>query len=164
MILIIENTIWSIVYEALNGVRKSIKDLLRNYGYSVIEPVDMSRLARVVDGETLKKLFTHHSIIESQTVVPDISQAIQRLASLYKNKRLIDKLDPPAKEFPLIIPEIFVVREEIPISITLKQGATYSSKQSIYIAIPVLIALNPWAQPEKMNRFRELLENEIGST
>jgi len=41
------------------------------------------------------------------------------------------------------------VREEVPISIPLQQGATCPANQTIYIAIPVIIALNPWAEPEK---------------
>ena len=77
---------------------------------------------------------------------------------LYKNEKLIDKLGTLAKEFPLIIPEIYIIREETPISISLQQGATYTVNQSIYIAIPVLIALNPWAEPEKMSGFRGLVE------
>jgi hypothetical protein len=31
---------------------------------------------------------------------------------------------------------------------------------TIYIAIPVIIALNPWTEPERMSRFRELLRRE----
>ena len=44
--------------------------------------VDVSKLARIADGGTLKGLFTYYSIVESQTTIPDIGQAIQRLASL----------------------------------------------------------------------------------
>jgi len=44
--------------------------------------VDISKLARIADGETLKGLFTYYSIVESQTTILDIGQAIQRLASL----------------------------------------------------------------------------------
>jgi len=155
---LIENTKWSITYETLNSVRRDIEGMLRNYGYNVIEFVDISKLARVVDGKTLKELFTYYSIVESPTVVPDIGQAIQRLASLYKDEMLINKLGPLAKEFPLIIPGIRITVKEIPISVPLQQGATYPASQLIYIAIPVLIALNLWAEPEKMSRFRELLE------
>jgi len=43
--------------------------LLRNYGYSIIEFVDISKLARVIDGKTLKELFTYYSIVESQTII-----------------------------------------------------------------------------------------------
>ena len=118
----------------------------------------MSKLARIIDGETLKELFTYYSIVESQTVVPDIGQAIQRSTLLYKNMKLIDKLGLLAEEFPLIIPGIYITREEIPISVSLQQGATYAVNQSIYIAIPVIIASNLWAEPEKINEFRKLLE------
>ncbi len=155
---LIRNTIWSITYETLNRIRTDIENMLRKYGYSIIEFVDISKLARIIDGKTLKELFTYYSIVESPTVVPDIGQAIQRSALLYKNEKLIDKLGTLAKEFPLIIPEIYIIREETPISISLQQGATYTVNQSIYIAIPVLIALNPWAEPEKISRFREMLE------
>ena len=79
---------------------------------------------------------------------------------LYKKEKFIDVLGPLAKESPLIIPEVYIIREEIPISISLQRGATYSANQTIYIAIPVLMALNPWAEPEKMSGFRELLEEE----
>lgn len=155
---LIENTIWSIAYETLNRIRTDVENMLRKYGYSIIEFVDISKLARIIDGETLKELFTYHSIVESPTVVPDIGQAIQRLALLYKNGKLINKLSSLAKELPLIIPEIYIVKAEIPISIPLRRGASYSANQLIYIAIPVIIALNPWAEPEKMGRFRELLK------
>jgi hypothetical protein len=155
---LIRNTIWCITYETLNRIKTDIENMLRNYGYSIIESVDISKLARVVDEETLKELFTYYSIVESPTVVPDIGQAIQRSALLYKDEMLINKLGPLAKEFPLIIPGIYITMEEIPISVSLQQGATYAVNQSIYIAIPVLIALNPWAEPERMSRFRELLE------
>jgi hypothetical protein len=155
---LIRNTICSIAYETLNSVRRDIEGMLRNYGYSIIEFVDISKLARVVDGKTLKELFTYYSIVESPTVVPDIGQAIQRLASLYKDEMLINKLGTLAKEFPLIIPEIYITVKEIPISVSLQQGATYSANQTIYIAIPVIIALNPWAEPEEISRFRELLK------
>jgi hypothetical protein len=77
---------------------------------------------------------------------------------LYKKEKFIDVLGPLAKESPLIIPEVHIIREEIPISISLQRGATYTVNQSIYIAIPVLIALNPWAEPEKMSGFRGLVE------
>jgi len=96
--------------------------------------------------------------VESRTVVPDIGQALQRLASLYRNEKLIGKLGSLAKTFPLIFPGIYIMREEIPISIALEQGASYSSIQSIYIAISVIIALNPWTEPERISKFRELLE------
>jgi len=124
---LIRNTIWSITYKVLNRVRTDIENLPRNYGYSIIEFVDMSKLARVIDGKTLKELFTYHAVVESQTVVPDIGQALQRLASLYSNKELIGKLGSLAKTFPLIFPGIYIVKEEIPISIALEQGASYSS-------------------------------------
>lgn len=155
---LIRNMIWSITYEALNSVRTDIENMLRNCGYSIIEFVDMSKLAKVVNGRILKELFTHHAVVESRIVVPDIGQAIQRLASLYSNEELIDELGSLAETFPLIFPEICIVKEETPISIVLKQGASYSATQSIYIVVPVLIALNMWAEPEKMSRFRELLE------
>jgi hypothetical protein len=132
--------------------------MLRNYGYSIIEFVEMSKLARVIDGETLKELFTHHAVVESRIVVPDIGQALQRLASLYSNEELIGKLGSLAKTFPLIFSEICIAKEETPISIALKQGALYSATQSIYIAIPMIIASNLWAEPEKINEFRKLLE------
>jgi hypothetical protein len=154
----IRNTIWSITYKVLNRDRTDIENLLRNYGYSIIEFVDMSKLARVIEGEVLKELFTYYAVVGSQTVVPDIGQALQRLASLYSNKRLIGKLGSLAKIFPLTFPEICIVKEEIPISILLQRGASYSSIQSIYIAIPVIIASNLWAEPEKINEFRRLLE------
>jgi hypothetical protein len=156
---LIRNTIWSSTYETLNRIRTDIENMLRKYGYSIIEFVDISKLARIIDGKTLKELFTYYSIVESPTVVPDIGQAIQRSALLYKNEKLIDKLGTLAKEFPLIIPEIYITRGEIPISVSLQQGTSYSANQSIYIAIPVIIALNPWAEPEKISRFRELLES-----
>jgi hypothetical protein len=155
---LIRNTIWSITYKTLNSVRTDIENMLRNYGYSIIEFVEVSKLARIIDGETLKELFTYYSIVESQTVVPDIGQAIQRSTLLYKNMKLIDKLGLLAEEFPLIIPGIYITREEIPISVSLQQGATYAVNQSIYIAIPVIIASNLWAEPEKMSGFRKLLE------
>ena len=82
---------------------------------------------------------------------------------LYKKEKFIDVLGPLAKEFPLIIPEVYIIREEIPISISLQRGATYTVNQSIYIAIPVLIALNPWAEPEKMSEFRKLLERNVSN-
>jgi uncharacterized repeat protein (TIGR04076 family) len=161
---LIKNTPRSIAYETLNSVRRDIEGMLRNYGYNVIEFVDISKLARIMDGKTLKELFTYYSIVESPTVVPDIGQAVQRLASLYKDKMFINKLDQLAKKFPLIIPEIYITVKEIPISISLRQGATYSASQLIYIAIPVIIALNPWAEPEEISKFRELLEGKVMSS
>jgi uncharacterized repeat protein (TIGR04076 family) len=107
---LIKNTLRSVTYEALNRVKASIENLLRNYGYSTIEFVDISKLAKVIDGKTLKELFTYYSTVESQTIIPDIGQAIQKFVSLYKNKDLIDKLSSLVKEFTLIIPEIYSER------------------------------------------------------
>jgi hypothetical protein len=60
---LIRNTIWSITYETLNRIRTDIENMLRNYGYSIIELVDASKLARIINRKTLKELFACHSIV-----------------------------------------------------------------------------------------------------
>jgi len=107
----------------------------------------------------IKKLFTDYSII-SPNIKETSSEDLQKLLRLYCDKEMLENLGKLAQNFALIIPAIAIARShhQSDLGIILRAPIRITTPQPIYIAIPVLIALNPWAEPEKMGRFRELLE------
>jgi hypothetical protein len=73
---------------------------------------------------------------------------------------MLKNLGELAQNFTLIIPAIAIARShhKSDLGIKLRAPIHITTPQLIYIAIPILIALNPWVEPERISRFRELLE------
>jgi len=146
---------------ALESLRTSLTQLLGDW---VIEFVDISKLGNVVKKdkdyvEVIKKLFAEYSIISS-SIEETSSEDLQKLLKLYCNKEMFENLGELAQNFTLIIPAIAIARShhKSDLGIRLRAPISILIPQPIYIAIPVIIALNPWAEPKKMSGFRKLLE------
>ena len=109
--------------------------------------------------EVIKKLFAEYSITTSN-IEETSSEGLQKLLKLYCNKELLENLGELAQNFTLIIPAIAITRSyhKSDLGIRLRAPISILIPQPIYIAIPVIIALNPWAEPKKMSGFRKLLE------
>jgi len=73
---------------------------------------------------------------------------------------MFENLGELTQNFALIIPAIAITRShhKSGLGIRLRTPIHITTPQPIYIAIPVIIALNPWAEPKKMRGFRKLLE------
>jgi hypothetical protein len=144
---------------ALESLRASLTQLLGDW---VIEFIDISKLRNVLKKdyvERIKKLFIEYSII-SPNMEETSSEDLQKLLKLYCDKEMLENLGELAQNFALIIPAIVIARSrhQSDLGIRLRAPISMLIPQPIYIAIPVIIALNPWAEPKKMSRFRELLE------
>jgi hypothetical protein len=140
---------------ALESLKASFTQLFSNW---IVEFVDFSKLRNIIKkdkdyAEVIKKLFTDYSII-SPNIEETSSEDLQKLLRLYCDKEMLENLDNLVKNSTLIIPVIAIARSHY----QLGTRSRTSISITIYIAIPVLIALNLWAEPEKMSRFRELLE------
>jgi hypothetical protein len=107
--------------------------------------------------EVIKKLFAEYSITSS-SIEETSSEGLQKLLKLYCDKEMLENLGELAQNFALIIPAIARSHHQSDLGIRLRAPISIAIPQPIYIAIPVIIALNPWAEPEKMSGFRELLE------
>ena len=145
----------------LESLRASLTQLLGDW---VIEFIDISKLRNVIKKdkdyvEVIKKLFAEYSVTSSN-IEETSSEGLQKLLKLYCDKKLLENLGELTQNFALIIPAIAITRSHHKSDLGIRLGAPISIliPQPIYIAIPVIIALNPWAEPEKMSRFRELLE------
>jgi hypothetical protein len=137
---------------ALESLKASLTQLLGDW---VIEFINISKLRNVLKKdyvERIKKLFIEYSII-SPNIEETSSEDPQKLLKLYCDKEMLKNLGELAQNFTLIIPAIVIARLYHQSDLGIKLRAS-----PIYIAIPVIIALNLWAEPEKMSRFRELLE------
>jgi hypothetical protein len=110
--------------------------------------------------EVIKKLFAEYSITSSN-IEETSSEDLQKLLKLYCDKEMLENLGELAQNFALIIPAIAIARSHHQSDLDIRHRAPITISilipQPIYIAIPVIIALNPWAEPERMSRFRELL-------
>jgi len=146
---------------ALESLRTNLTQLLRDW---VIEFVDTSKLRNVIKkdkdyAEVIKKLFTDYPVI-SPNIEETSSKDLQKLLKLYCNKEMLENVGELAQNFALIIPAIAITRSyhKSDLGIKLRAPISILIPQPIYIAIPVIIALNPWTEPEKMSKFRELFE------
>jgi uncharacterized repeat protein (TIGR04076 family) len=151
---------------ALESLRASFTQLLGDW---IVEFVDFSKLRNVIKkdkdyAEVIKKLFTEYSI--TLNAKETSSEGLQKLLRLYCDKEMLENLGELAQNFTLIIPVIAIARSHYhsDLGIILRAPIRILIPQPIYIAIPVLIALNPWTEPEKMSRFRELLEGKVMSS
>ena len=144
---------------ALESLRASLTQLLGDW---VIEFINISKLRNVLEKnyvERIKKLFIEYSII-SPNIEETSSEDLQKLLKLYCDKEMLENLGELAQNFTLIIPAIAITRSyhKSDLGIRLRAPISILIPQPIYIAIPVIIALNPWAEPKKMSGFRKLLE------
>jgi hypothetical protein len=136
---------------ALESLRTNLTQLLGDW---VIEFVDILKLRNVLKKdyvEIIKKLFTDYSII-SLNIEETSSEDLQKLLKLYCDKEMLKNLGELAQNFVLIIPVIAITRSHYQLNLGIRLRTI-----TIYIAIPVIIALNPWTEPERMSKFRELL-------
>jgi hypothetical protein len=150
---------------ALESLGASFTQLLNDW---IVEFADFSKLRNVIKkdkdyAEVIKRLFTEYSII-TPNIEEASSEDLRKLLRLYCDKEMLKNLGELAQNFTLIIPIIAITRSphRSDLGIKLRAPISILIPQPIYIAIPVLIALNLWAEPEKMSRFRELLEKGIG--
>jgi hypothetical protein len=164
--IVLKQEIVEITRVALESLRVSFTQLLSDW---IVEFVDFSKLRNVIKKdkdcvEVIKKLFAEYSITSSNIEEPS-SEGLQKLLKLYCDKELLENLGELAQNFALIIPAITITRSyhKSDLGIRLRAPISILIPQPIYIAIPVIIALNPWAEPKKMSEFRKLLERNVSN-
>ena len=138
-------------YASLEVIKNNIKQLFQDWR---VEFVGFEKLTTNLTINTIEDLFTEYSIIDSSLRGMDVDEAIQRIIELHSNEDLLKSLIPISQTFSLILPVVFVIPAQIRSNmvIVLRDKSHVPILTRCYVAIPVLITLNPLAKTEKISQ------------
>jgi hypothetical protein len=142
-------------YTSLEVIKNNIKQLFQGWR---VEFIGFEELTTNLTTNTIENLFTNYSIIDSSLRGMDVDEAIQRIIGLHSNEDLLKSLIPISQTFSLILPVVFVIPD---IVVVLRDKSHVPIPTRCYVAIPVLIALNPLAKTEKINQIISKFKNGI---
>jgi len=159
------------IEKALTSIESSIRTAFQGWN---IELVNFEKLIKIMTSrfqikasnneDPIYTLFKKYAVVEG-AIMRRGSEAVKRLLALYSDKELIELLKPFSETFLMIIPLVIITTlnpyltlyKHIPL-----RGGVYTLQISvdIYVVIPLLIALNPLAKPEKVEEVIEVLEEK----
>jgi hypothetical protein len=131
---------------SLEVIKNNIKQLFQGWR---VEFIGFEKLTTNLTINTIENLFTNYSIIDSSLQGMDVDEAIQRIIELHSNEDLLKSLVPISQTFSLILPLVFVIPD---IVVVLRGKSHVPILTGCYVAIPVLITLNPLAKTEKISQ------------
>jgi hypothetical protein len=145
-------------YTSLEVVKNNIKQLFQGWR---VEFIGFEELTTNLTTNTIENLFTNYSIIDSSLRGMDVDEAIQRIIGLHSNEDLLKSLIPISQTFSLILPLVFVIPD---IVVVLRDKSHVPILTRCYVAIPVLITLNPLAKTEKINQVISKFKKRLSTT
>jgi hypothetical protein len=138
-------------YASLEVIKNNIKQLFQGWR---VEFIGFEELTTNLTTNTIENLFTNYSIIDSSLRGIDIDEAIQKIIELHSNEDLLKSLIPISQTFSLILPVVFVIPAQIRSNmvIVFRDESHVPIPTRFYVAIPVLITLNPLAKTEEISQ------------
>jgi len=133
-------------YTSLEVIKNNIKQLFQGWR---VEFIGFEGLTTNLTTNTIENLFTNYSIIDSSLREMDVDEAIQKIIGLHSNEDLLKSLIPISQTFSLILPVVFVIPD---IVVVLRDKSHVPIPTRCYVAISVLITLNPLAKTEKISQ------------
>gem|GEM_PF-6042172 len=133
-------------YTSLEVIKNNIKQLFQGWR---VEFIGFEELTTNLTTNTIAELFTKYSIIDSSLRGMDVDEAIQKIIGLHSNEDLLKSLIPISQTFSLILPVVFVIPD---IVVVLRDKSHVPIPTRCYVAISVLITLNPLAKTEKISQ------------
>jgi hypothetical protein len=152
-----------VAYASLEVIKNNIKQLFQGWR---VEFIGFEELTTNLTTNTIENLFTNYSIIDSSLRGMDVDEAIQRIIGLHSNEDLLKSLIPISQTFSLILPVVFVIPAQIGSNmvIVLRGKSHVPILTRCYVAIPVLITLNPLAKTEKISQVISKFKKRLSTT
>jgi hypothetical protein len=150
-------------YASLEVIKNNIKQLFQGWR---VEFIGFEELTTNLTTNTIENLFTNYSIIDSSLRGIDIDEAIQKIIELHSNEDLLKSLIPISQTFSLILPVVSVIPAQIRSNmvIVFRDKSHVPIPTRCYVAIPVLITLNPLAKTEKISQVISKFKKRLSTT